>query len=118
MQDFKRLVVWRLAFDLGKEIYRVVKDFPDDELYGLISQMRRCSISVASNISEGCGRNTNKGFCSFLYIAMGSLKELETQIMFSRDFDYLNEANFLLIVGKIEFLEIKLMNLIRKVRGS
>tara|TARA_Y100000815_G_scaffold228843_2_gene217968 strand:- start:5487 stop:5837 length:351 start_codon:yes stop_codon:yes gene_type:complete len=80
VQSHKDLKVWQESMLLVEDTYSIVKLFPSDELYGLTSQMRRASISVPSNIAEGAGRKTNKEWMRFLYIAMGSLSELETQM--------------------------------------
>ncbi len=95
MRDFKKLEVWRIARELNKLVYVVTKNFPKDEIYGLTSQIRRASISISSNIAEGCGRRTSKDFAQFLYNAMGSIKEVESQIFVAKDLNYLtnNEAD-------------------------
>lgn len=77
--------------DLTEVIYSVTHSFPDEEKFGLISQMRRCSISVASNIAEGAGRNSNKEFNQFLGFSQGSLFELETQVLISKRLKFLFE---------------------------
>ena len=73
---------------LAREVYRLTSNFPKDEVYGLTSQIRRAAVSVPSNIAEGAGRNGNKEFLKFLYIARGSLSELETQIILAKDIGY------------------------------
>lgn len=80
VQSHKDLNVWQESMLLVEDTYAIVKLFPVDELYGLSSQMKRASISVASNIAEGAGRRSNKEWMQFLYISMGSLSELETQM--------------------------------------
>jgi four helix bundle protein len=77
--------------ELTTEIYNYTKNFPDNEVYGITSQMRRCSISIPSNIAEGSGRKTNKEFVHFLSIANGSSYELQTQIIVSNNIGYINE---------------------------
>lgn len=91
MRDFKKLEIWKIARNLNKLIYIVSKGFPNDEIYGLTSQIRRASISVSSNIAEGCGRRTSKDFAGFLHNAMGSLKEVESQLFLALDLDYVNK---------------------------
>ncbi len=76
--------------DLVERVYELVKTFPDDEKFGLISQIRRCAVSVPSNIAEGSGRNSKKEFHHFLSIATGSLFELNTQIMISKRVEYVS----------------------------
>ena len=76
MADHKDLDVWKLAIELAKEVYELTAGFPASEIYGLVSQMRRSGISIASNIAEGAARNTDKEFIHFLYVALGSIAEL------------------------------------------
>jgi four helix bundle protein len=79
MRDPKRLEVADMAMQLAKITYLVTKGFPPDERFGLVAQMRRAAVSVGSNISEGCGRSTNRGFATFLEVALGSTLELDYQ---------------------------------------
>src|ERR1700756_2768630 len=83
------LEVWKSAVDLGVEIYRTTNELPQDERYGLTAQMRRAATSIASNIAEGAARDSRRDMRRFLLIARGSLKELETQIVFCRRLGYL-----------------------------
>ena len=83
MKSYKDLLVWQKSIELTEVIYSYTKKFPKDEIYGLVSQMRRSSVSIPSNIAEGYVRNTQKEFLNFLYIAKGSATELETQILIS-----------------------------------
>jgi len=80
-QDYRDLVVWQKAIDLTVCIYQLTRAFPKDELYGLVSQMRRASVSVASNIAEGRGRLSSAEFRQFLGLAQGSIYELQTQLI-------------------------------------
>ena len=79
MPDFKDIKAWQKADDLVVEVYEKTKDFPREELYGLTSQMRRAAISVCANIAEGSGRGSLSDYCRFLFIAQGSLSELESK---------------------------------------
>ncbi len=83
MHNFKDLKVWQKAMDLAVEIYRAMSLLPSDEKFGLISQIKRCTISISSNIAEGAGRNTDLQFKHFLNISQGSAFELETQLIIS-----------------------------------
>jgi four helix bundle protein len=85
------LKAWQEAMILVKEIYRVTRDFPKEEIYGLVSQMRRAAVSVPSNISEGAARGGDREFIQFLIIARGSLSELETQLLISHDMGYMRD---------------------------
>ena len=87
-RDYKDLIVWQKAIDLVVEIYTVTKTFPKEELYGLTSQLRRCAVSVPSNIAEGQGRLTRGEFRQFLGHAKGSLGEMETQLIIADRLGY------------------------------
>jgi four helix bundle protein len=80
-RGFRELLVWRQAMDLARDCYFLTKSFPKEELYGLTSQIRRAAVSVPANIAEGNGRGTRKDYVSFLRIAQGSLRELETYLI-------------------------------------
>lgn len=86
--------MWQKAIGLVKEIYLLTKTLPDEEKFGLTSQMRRCSVSIASNIAEGWGRNSTKSYIQFLRIARGSLLELETQVIICRELTYISSENY------------------------
>lgn len=88
MHRFKELDVWKKSVDLAVKIYRLTKDFPKEERFGLINQMNRSVVSVASNIAEGAGRNSKGEFKQFLGIAIGSLYELETQLIIAKEIEY------------------------------
>lgn len=79
INSHKDLKVWQESMALVENIYQITKSFPSNEQFGLVAQMRRCAISIPSNIAEGAGRKGSKEFVRFLYISMGSLSELETQ---------------------------------------
>lgn len=81
MDNINDIKVWKKAIELSKIVYQNTQNYPAEEKYGLITQMRRCAVSVASNIAEGAGRNSNKEFTHFLGIARGSSYELQTQII-------------------------------------
>lgn len=81
----KDLKVWRQAMDLVKFVYQITASFPSEELYGLVSQMRRSSVSIPCNIAEGATRKSDKEFIQFLHIALGSIEELETQYILSKE---------------------------------
>jgi len=92
--SFEKLTVWQKSKQLTIVIYRLTKLFPDDERFGLISQMRRCAISIASNIAEGTGRHSNKDKARFTEIAFGSALELLNQIILSYDLDFISETDY------------------------
>ena len=113
MKSYIELDVWKQSRLLVKQVYELTKQFPKEEQYGLSNQMRRCSVSIPSNIAEGHGRNHTKDSLHFFFIARGSLYELETQLYLSNDLGYfpldvLNE-----ILGKITTCKQMLNGLIR-----
>ena len=91
LKNYKELKVWEKAYKLCLDIYTVTKRFPKEEIYGLTSQIRRSAVSIPSNIAEGYGRKTTSEYVRFLYIAYGSVCELETQTMISGDLDYMKK---------------------------
>jgi four helix bundle protein len=91
-KNYRDLIVWQKAMELVMLVYRSTKSLPKEEVYGLMSQMRRAAVSIPSNIAEGQGRNTKRDFRNFLSIAMGSLRELETQILIAKGLNYFTEA--------------------------
>ena len=90
MKDFRKLKVWEKAHQLALAVYKVTKSFPKEELYGLTSQIRRASMSIPTNIAQGCGRRTDAEFARFLQIAMGSASETEYQLLLARDLEFLS----------------------------
>jgi four helix bundle protein len=111
----KELDVWKESMLLAKEVYLLTKSFPKEELYGITSQIRRASVSVPSNISEGAARNSDKEFVQFLYISLGSISELETQIILSKDLGFVTNLD---ILTKIETIKKKLLGLIKYLKNK
>ena len=109
MKSYIELDVWIEARKLVSQVYVVTNDFPKEELYGITNQIRRCSVSVPSNIAEGCGRQTPKDVIRFLYISRGSLYELETQLYLSNDLKFVSEVKLNNILLQIETCK-KLLN--------
>ena len=100
------------------DIYKTSRDFPKDELFGLTSQMKRSSSSIPTNIAEGCGRNSDKDFCRFLYIAFGSANELEYQIILSIDLQFIKIENGKKILFQVEEIKKMLNGLITKLNNA
>ena len=96
--------IWQIGIEVVKDIYILTKKFPKEELYGLTSQMRRSAVSIPSNIAEGFRRYHNKEYKQFLYIALGSCAELETQIIIANELDYINETIKIEIIEKIKYI--------------
>jgi four helix bundle protein len=87
------LVAWQRAVDLVKAVYRITATLPDSERFGLVSQMRRAAVSIPSNIAEGAARHSSKEFLQSLYIARGSLAEIETQVVLCRELGFINDVS-------------------------
>jgi four helix bundle protein len=94
MKSYKELNVWKKSFELVHSVYRVTRVFPREELFALVSQMRRAAISIPSNIAEGCSRKTTREYIQFVQIAFGSAAELETQIALAKELGYLSDEEF------------------------
>jgi four helix bundle protein len=108
MHNYQELKIWQEGRKLVKSIYLMTATFPKEEIYGLTSQIRRAAISIPSNIAEGTGRNSDKEFQRFLDYAMGSLFELETQIILSHDLNYITLEEF-------EKVHLEVKSLIRMI---
>ena len=115
MRDFRDLKVWGKAHELALGVYRATSGFPRDELYGLTSQIRRCAVSIPSNIAEGCGRRSNPDLARFLQIAMGSASELDYQLLLARDLGYLDPAVHARLSEETASVKKMLSSLINKV---
>jgi len=115
IKTHKDLDVWKKSMDLVEGVYRLTKSFPDAEKYGLTNQIRRCVVSISSNIAEGAARNTDKEFGQFCYIALGSLSELETQLLIAERLKYSQNIDILenvveirrMLLGLIKYLKSK-----------
>lgn len=94
IRSFTGLVAWREAHTLFLEVHGMSKKFPKEELFGLVSQMRRSAMSISSNIAEGFSRRTRKEKVQFYYIALGSVTELQNQLLASRDIGYVSNESF------------------------
>ncbi len=112
--SFEKLQVWQQSRILTKEIYLITKSFPDEEKFGLISQLRRASVSVCSNLAEGSSRNSFKDKARFTEIAYGSLMEILNQLILSLDLDFLSQKEYELIRTKIE----EIGNMLNGLRNS
>lgn len=114
-KTYKQLVVWRKSIDLTKEIYLLTSAFPKSELYGLTSQMRRCAVSIPSNIAEGNSRSSKQEYARFLTIAMGSIFELETQLLIAMEVGYITREAYDATAGAIDEVEAMLAALKRRL---
>jgi four helix bundle protein len=115
MKDYRDLKVWERAHAVTLEIYRVTMRFPREELYGLTSQMRRCSASIGANIAEGCGKRSNAEFQRFLQIASGSASELDYHLLLFRDLKLLIDTDYDRVVRELSVMRRMLTALLQKV---
>lgn len=115
MKDFRDLKVWEKAHGFVLSAYRATDAFPKHEVFGLVSQIRRCSSSIPANIAEGCGRLGNSELHRFLQIACGSANELEYHLLLARDLGYLKEVDYLSLDEKLAEVKRMLVALTRKV---
>jgi four helix bundle protein len=115
MKDFRKLKVWEKAHGLAIKVYRMTSGFPRSEAFGLTAQMRGASVSIASNLAEGCGRGSDSELGRFAEIAMGSASELEYQILLAKELGYLADADSTHVAADIEEVKRMLFGLIRRL---
>jgi len=115
IKNFRDLDIWEKGIEIVKDIYKTVSRFPNLELYSLTNQMQRASLSIPMNIAEGFNRFHNKEYKQFLYIALGSCAELETQVEIATELKYINEENKKIISEKINHESRMITNLIKKL---
>ena len=118
LKNYKELKVWQKSYKLCLEIYRTTAKFPKEERYGLTSQIRRSAVSIPSNIAEGYGRKTTADYIRYLYIAYGSVCELEPQILLSMDLGYVDSAVIEKIKDEIQQIERMLKGLIKSLENK
>lgn len=116
MSDYRKLLIWQKSIAITTNIYNSTKQFPKEEIFGLTSQIRRCAVSIPSNIAEGFGRDSNKEFLRFLNISIGSLFEMQTQLEISKNIKYLNEEEFNTLYEDSREIERMLVSFINKVK--
>lgn len=114
MQSYKDLVVWQKSIELAREIYAITEQFPKSELFGLTAQMRKCSVSIPSNIAEGSRRGSKKDFRQFILIAYGSGAELETQIIIAKSLPFGSALDF----SKSESLLEEILKMLNGLQAS
>lgn len=114
VKTHKDLKIWKRGLELVTDIYKLTKKFPKEEMYGLSSQMRRAAISYPSNIAEGAARSSKSEYIRFVYIALGSLSELETQVIISKNLGYTSDIEKLL--NEIEILRKMTLNFIKHLK--
>ncbi|MFN5443344.1 MAG: four helix bundle protein [Crocinitomicaceae bacterium] len=110
IRSYKDLLIWQKGIELTEKVYLLVKSFPSEEIYSLTSQIKRCVISIPSNISEGYGRNSTKNYIQFLRISRGSLYELETQLIIANKLNYISDNELNNEIFKLIEEESKMLN--------
>lgn len=110
-KSYRDLIVWRKSIEVVKDVYLITESFPREEIYGLISQMRRAAVSIPSNIAEGRSRGTRKDFVQFLRVSLGSCAELSTQIIISKELPKTKDLDF----TKCEQLLIEVMKMLNVI---
>jgi four helix bundle protein len=118
MSHFRKILVWQKSISLVTKIYKTTSTFPKEEMFGLTSQIRRSSISIPSNIAEGAGRESTKDFLRFLYISMGSIFEMQTQLEIAKNIIYIKEEEFNHLYEDSREIERMLASLIRKLKDT
>lgn len=116
MKNFRELRVWSKAHELALIMYPITQDFPKEEQYGLTSQVRRATLSIPTNIAEGCGRFSDLEFARFLSIAMGSASELEYLLLFARDLKILPQEKHDQVMNPLVEVKKMLFTLIKKIK--
>jgi len=118
MRNYKKLDIWKNGIEIVKQVYALSNSLPTDERFGLKSQITRASVSIASNIAEGCSRNSEAEFKRFLEIAIGSLFEVETQLLICVELDFFNKTDITELSNLLD-KEARMINgLINKIKNS
>jgi four helix bundle protein len=116
LKTHKDLDVWKNSVDLVVSIYEITKMFPKEEMYGMTNQLRRAAVSIPSNIAEGAARAGNKEFIQFLYISLGSMSELETQLVIANKISYISEGILSELLNKINLIRSQISGLIKYLK--
>ena len=118
MSNYENLKVWQKSIELVDLIYRLTRNFPKDEVFGLTSQIRRATVSIALNIAEGSGKTTNKDFCRFFHDSLGSLREVVTLLIIAKKQDYINAEQLDQAYADAEEISRMIYGLEKKLLGS
>jgi four helix bundle protein len=121
IKSYQDLLIWQKGKEITLKVYHLTNSFPKEELYALTSQIRRCSVSIPSNIAEGWGRGTDKNIINFLSISKGSLYELETQLIIAFDLKYINETQLneiLILINEVSKMIVSLIGKIKLRNGE
>lgn len=114
MNDFRKLDVWLKAIDSSTKIHNTTKRYPKEEIYGIVSQLRRASVSISSNVAEGCSRTSKKDFARFLEFSIGSAFEIESQLLVSKNLTYITEIEYNALRDELIYIE----NMLIKLKNS
>ena len=115
IKTYRDLDIWKKSIELVKDIYRLTEKFPKQEMYGLVSQMRRAAISIPSNVAEGFRRHHNREYIQFMYMSLGSCAELETQVTIAKELKYLQEETEAILLESLDHICRMISNLIKKL---
>jgi four helix bundle protein len=117
MRNFRNLEIWQRSINLAKNIYALTSAFPKHEKFGLMLQLQRASVSIASNIAEGSSRKSNQDFARFLEMAIGSAFEIETQLTIAKELGYLDQKLYAEVLSEINIIQKQINTLITKIRS-
>ena len=115
IRTYRDLDIWKAGVSLVKDIYKLTEKFPKQEMYGLVSQMRRAGVSIPSNVAEGFRRYYNKEYKQFLYTSLGSCAELETQITIAKELKYISEDIEAMTLERLDHICRMISNLLKKL---
>ena len=118
MRDFRTLNVWQKSHNLTLAIYRLTREFPEDEKFGLTSQIRRAAVSIGSNLAEGSGRGSDADYLRFVHIASGSASEVEYQLLVARDLSYVSGPHLNELETQVQEIKRMLGGLIRRLNAN
>ena len=117
MHNYKELEIWKSSLKYCTPIYKITAKFPEEEKFGLISQLRRASVSVPSNIAEGSARNSNKDFIRFLEYSLGSCREIDTQLLVLVDLEFISSDEINLLSNELNRIMVMINNFIKRLKS-
>ena len=118
MRDFRQYEVWKKAIYFTTDVYKLTETFPSSEKFGLINQLQRAAVSIASNIAEGASRTSEKDFAHFLEMSLGSSFEVETQLLITKNLNYISEEKYIDVMNELSILQKQLNNFINRIRNN
>lgn len=117
MRDFRKYDIWNESIDFSTNIYKITSTFPKYEIYGLCDQLQRASVSISSNIAEGCSRSSEKEFAHFLEMSIGSAFEVESQLLIAKKLGYIDEEQYDCMIATLSSIERQIHSLMIKLRN-